>query len=274
MTQFSIITLFTTALYLVAGTLLWRRLQQTETISMYTSVRLQAGALVLLGLIAHGILLNKTLLISGNLNLSITTAGSLISWVAVFVVLTASVFRPFENLGIAILPSAALVLMVAWLLPGQPVMSRPASSAQTAHIVISLLSYSLLFLAALQSILLLLQERQLRRHRPAGFTRALPPMETMENLMFTMLGSGFLLLTLTLISGVLFSEFLFGQPLRFTHHIVFSVASWVVFAVLIIGHWRFGWRGRTAIRWTLSGFVLLILGYFGSKFVLEILMRP
>jgi ABC-type uncharacterized transport system permease subunit len=91
----------------------------------------------------------------------------------------------------------------------------------------------------------------------------------MEGLMFLMIGSGFFLLTLTLISGIFFSEILFGKPLQFTHHTVLSIAAWLVFGMLLLGHWKLGWRGRIAIRWTLIGFSLLILAYFVSKFILE-----
>jgi ABC-type uncharacterized transport system permease subunit len=71
---------------------------------------------------------------------------------------------------------------------------------------------------------------------------------------------------------VFFSEQFFGKPFSFTHHIVLAVSAWIVFAVLLYGRWRLGWRGRTAIRWTLGGFLLLVLAYFGSKFVLEVLL--
>jgi ABC-type uncharacterized transport system permease subunit len=120
--------------------------------------------------------------------------------------------------------------------------------------------------------MLSIQERQLRHKQPGGFMRTLPPMQTMEQLMFQLITLGFALLTLTVISGIFFSEAVFGKPLMFTHHIVLSIFAWLAFAILLVGRWRFGWRGRNAIRWTVSGFTLLALAYFGSKFVLEILL--
>ncbi|MDH4134511.1 MAG: cytochrome c biogenesis protein CcsA, partial [Gammaproteobacteria bacterium] len=89
---------------------------------------------------------------------------------------------------------------------------------------------------------------------------------------FRLIAVGFLLLTFTLISGVFFSDEIFGKPLRFTHHIVLSLIGWSVFGVLIYGRWRYGWRGRMAVGWTVAGFMLLVLGYFGSKFVFEVLL--
>jgi ABC-type uncharacterized transport system permease subunit len=100
-----------------------------------------------------------------------------------------------------------------------------------------------------------------------------PPLLTLERYQFRLIGAGFVLLTLTLISGIVFSEQLFGKPVTFTHKNVFSVAGWLAFAILLFGRWRYGWRGRTALRWILGGAVLLALGYLGSKFVLEVVLR-
>ena len=82
-----------------------------------------------------------------------------------------------------------------------------------------------------------------------------------------------MLLTLALASGIVFSEQLFGKPVTFTHKNVFSVAGWLAFAMLLFGRWRYGWRGRTALKWILGGTLLLVLGYLGSKFVSEMLLR-
>jgi ABC-type uncharacterized transport system permease subunit len=110
---------------------------------------------------------------------------------------------------------------------------------------------------------------RLRHHRPGGLLRALPPLAVMETLLFQTLGLGFALLSLALFSGLIFIQDMFAQHLA--HKTVLSIFAWLVFAVLLWGRWRFGWRGRTAIRWTLGGFALLVLAYFGSKFVLELI---
>jgi len=264
-------SILATGLYLAATGLLitpWFRAEQLE---VSTGFRWPTGALVLFGLIAHSFALRQTIVLDSALNLSIISVGSLTSWAAVLMLFIASLVRPLQNLGIVVLPVAALTILLGWLMPGEPVLSRPMTTPQSVHIIVSLLAYSLIFLAALQSVLLLLQEKHLRQHQPGGFIRVLPPMETMEYLMFWLIYVGLGLLTLTVISGVFFSETLFGKPLKFTHHTVLSIASWIIFTTLVIGHWRFGWRGRTAVRWTLIGFGLLILAYFGSKFVLEVL---
>jgi ABC-type uncharacterized transport system permease subunit len=273
MTYIATLSLLAGAAYLAAAVLIWVRLMRTFTgTRAWWHGRPVLGFLVIAGLVLHGGVLWKTLFLPEGLNLALTGVASLVAFVAVLMLTLASLTRPFENLGIAILPLAAILLQLAWLIPGEPVFLGPTRPAQTAHIIVSLLAYSLLFLAALQSGLLFIQERHLRAHQPGGFIRSLPPMQTMERLMFLMIEVGFFLLTLTLISGVFFSEALFGEPVRFSHHIVLSVAAWIVFGILLIGHWRFGWRGRIAVRWTLGGFILLVLAYFGSKFVIEYLL--
>jgi len=88
--------------------------------------------------------------------------------------------------------------------------------------------------------------------------------------LFEVIIVGFISLTVSLGSGLLFLENMFAQHL--VHKTILSIFAWFVFLTLLIGHWKLGWRGRTAIRWTLSGFISLMLAYFGSKFVLEILL--
>jgi ABC-type uncharacterized transport system permease subunit len=93
----------------------------------------------------------------------------------------------------------------------------------------------------------------------------------MESLLFQMLGAGIVFLTISLVSGFLFIEDLFAQHL--VHKTVLSILAWVIFTGLLMGRRRYGWRGQTAIQWTLIGFVLLLLAYFGSKLVLELILH-
>lgn len=138
------------------------------------------------------------------------------------------------------------------------------------HVLISVSAYSILILAALQAVLLRVQDSHLHGKHPGGFVRLLPPLQTMERLLFQIIGIGFLLQSLSLLTGFIFLEDMFAQHL--VHKTVLSVAAWVVFAVLLWGRWRFGWRGRVAIRWTLTGVLFLLIAYLGSKLVLELIL--
>lgn len=258
------------ALYLAGGIWLAARLIRGETFS-------GTARRVLLAIGVGAIALHALVLYAGphpthGLNLSLTGAFSLVAWVVALLYLLVSLSRPVDNLGAVILPLAALTILLEWLRPVQLPVAL-ASQAQAIHIVVSILAYSLLCLASVQSLMLLTQENKLRHKHADGMVRALPPMQTMEETMFQMIALGFVLLTLTLISGAFFSENVFGTPLKLTHHIVLAVLSWLVYAVLLLGRWRFGWRGRVAVRWTLGGFALLVLAYFGSKFVLEVVLQ-
>jgi ABC-type uncharacterized transport system permease subunit len=139
------------------------------------------------------------------------------------------------------------------------------------HAWCALLAYSTLAIAALLAVMLWLQERALRRRQLHGWLRALPPLTELESLLFRTIAVGFALLSATLLTGVLFVEDLFAQHL--VHKTVLSVLSWLAFGALLLGRWRSGWRGATAVRWTLAAMALLVLAFFGSQFVLEVVLR-
>ena len=140
------------------------------------------------------------------------------------------------------------------------------------HIGIALLAYSLFTFAALHALLMTIAERSLHNKPTLIKLPSFPPLMLMESLLFSVIKIGFVLLTFTLISGMLFSEHIFGKPLEFTHKIVFSIASWLIYSGLLFGRYQYGWRGKKAINLTLIGFVLLLLAYVGSKFILQVLM--
>ncbi|MCW5567159.1 MAG: cytochrome c biogenesis protein CcsA [Dokdonella sp.] len=184
--------------------------------------------------------------------------------------LVVNLTRPVAGLGVIVFPLAALLLAIDTFL-------APATNQQqlewqiNLHAAFALLGYSLLSIAAVLAILLALQERALRQRRlDSGLIRALPPLTLTEALMFRLIAAGFVLLTLTLLSGVLFVDDLFAQHL--VHKTTLSIISWVVFGLLLFGRWRWGWRGRRAVRLTLAGMAILLLAFFGTKFVLELLL--
>ncbi|MDW8323188.1 MAG: cytochrome c biogenesis protein CcsA [Burkholderiales bacterium] len=175
-------------------------------------------------------------------------------------------------LGLVLAFAGAMVLLHGAMRDATPVphSDRPLFAA---HLIVALTAYSLYTIAALQALLMATVEKHLHRPVPPRLVTALPPLLTLERLLFHLIGAGFVLLTLTLVSGVFFAEELFGQPLPFNHKTVFGLTSWVVFGVLLAGRRLYGWRGRTAITWTLAGFVFLLLAYVGVKFVLEVILR-
>jgi ABC-type uncharacterized transport system permease subunit len=140
------------------------------------------------------------------------------------------------------------------------------------HLAMAFSAYSLFTIAALHALLIALAQKHLHKAVPPAVVAGLPPLLTLEKLLFRMIQVGFLLLTFTLLTGVLFSEDIFGKAVTFSHKTVFGIASWLIFGALLLGRRIYGWRGRTAIYWTLTGFMSLMLAYVGVKFVLEVVL--
>jgi ABC-type uncharacterized transport system permease subunit len=173
-------------------------------------------------------------------------------------------------LGVVAFPIAALALL-GYRLGAPPLASEPLDWRLLLHAWLALLAYATLALAALLAVFLWLQERALRRRELHGWLRALPPLTELESLLFRTIAAGFVLLGAALLTGVLFVEDLLAQHL--VHKTVLSVLSWLAFGALLLGRWRRGWRGAVAVRWTLGAMALLVLAFFGSKFVLELVLQ-
>ena len=223
------------------------------------------------GLLLHAVLLYLELFTAAGLNLGFFNAVSLAAWTVVGLLLVSTLSKPVENLAILALPVAAITVLLDVRYPGNRLLGEAAGWALRVHVLASMLAYSLLTLASVQALLLAVQDNHLRRHHPGGFIRALPPLQTMESLLFEMISLGFVLLTVSLVSGFVYLEDMFAQHL--VHKTTLSIVAWVTFAVLLWGRYRFGWRGRKAIRWTLVGFAVLMLAYFGSKAVIELILQ-
>lgn len=224
-----------------------------------------------LALCLHAYGLYSSLLSPDGINLGFYNAFSLISAFIVLLTLIAAFRHPVQIMFIVLFPVTALAILSDTIGVSDFLLPPKSAIELTFHILTSILAYSLLALAALQAILLALQNHLLHSHKTSGLINILPPLRTMEKMLFEIILVGFIILTISLASGLLFLENMFAQHLA--HKTILSIIAWAVFLILLVGHWKLGWRGKTAIRWTLSGFVSLMLAYFGSKFVLEIILH-
>lgn len=230
--------------------------------------------LLLLGGIAvslHAVVLYQNILTPLGLNLGFFNAGSLISWMIVLLLLLSLIRQPVENLAFILFILAALMIVLEASFHTERIVSVAQDFGVRLHILFSIIAYSLLSISALQAVFLALQDYQLHHKHPAWVMQRLPPLQVMEKLLFQMIALGFVLLTFSLLSGLIFLEDIFVQ--HKVHKTVLSLIAWSVFATLLWGHWRYGWRGKTAIRWNISGFVILMFAYFGSKLVLELILQ-
>ncbi len=229
--------------------------------------RLRILGLGWLAALLHGASLSDMCDRAGTVNFSFLSVSSLAGLSIVVVLLLTALTKPVDKLGVIIFPLNAAIIFLKVVVPEEAHTLKIHSWQMDLHILVSMLAYSFLNMAALQALLLALQDWHLRSHHARGLIRSLPPLQTMEKLLFQLIGAGFVLLSLSLLSGFLFVQNLFAQHL--VHKTVLSIFAWLVFGILLLGRIRQGWRGQIAIRWTLGGFVSLMLGYFGSKMVLE-----
>ena len=217
--------------------------------------------------LSHAVLLWQSVFAKPELAFTTAETASLIGWIIGIIALTFSWRQP-RLAGIGATLAVVTGIVAATTNEGARRFAVERQSWElTAHIILSTVAYALITIAAAMAIALALLDRRLRSRQPLGHLAILPSVEALESGLFQALGAGFTLLTLALFSGFVFVENIFAQQL--SRKTVLSCLAWAVFAILLLGRWRFGWRGRTAMRWTLSGFALLALAYFGSKLVLE-----
>jgi ABC-type uncharacterized transport system permease subunit len=250
-------------------------------------------AAILVPLALHTWLLYDGLFAAPALRFGFGQALSVTLWLAVLIYWFESLFVNLEGMQALVLPLAAVCVAIPAVFPGLEAPPYAHGAGFRAHLTLAMASYSLFTIGALHALLMALLEGTLHgdrlgrakrdaggrieRHAGgagllAGPLASLPPLLTLERLLFRILALGFVLLTLTLITGAAFSEEVFGRAFRLNHKTLFAVISWVIFGLLLAGRWRYGWRGRKALRWTLAGFVALLLAYVGSRFVLEVVL--
>lgn len=252
-------------LYLAAATVQARALVRDRA-----DATVPGALLALLGATLHGADHVRLFIASGTVELHFFAALSLVALGVALLTAALSFVRPVAALGVAIYPLAAVFALLYAAMRGRGVIGANLDWQIQLHAGLALLAYATLSVAALLAIMLWFQERALRRRQVPPLLRAFPPLTLLEGLMFRLIAAGFALLTLALLSGAVFVENLFAQHL--VHKTVLSLLAWGVFGALLIGRLRHGWRGRRAVRLTLSAMALLGLAFFGSKFVLELVL--
>ncbi len=258
--------------------LAWRTLRMMPVPGAHATGPARALPLIVAG---HGALLAFDLFAAESFRFGFALALSVTVWLTVFFIWVEGFFVSTRGLLPIVLPVAAACVVLPPLFPGSVVNQAQDPLALRLHLLVAISAYSLLTIAALHALLMTSLDRQLHAPDTPGIgaqlfpqlSRQVPPLLAMERLLFQLIGAGFALLTLTVISGVLFSEELFGRALRFDYKTVFTLLAWVIFGSLLAGRWIFGWRGRVALRWTLTGFVMMFLAYVGSRFVLEVILH-
>lgn len=232
--------------------------------------RIVGLALNCVALALHGVVLWRGVAAKPAFALTIAeTASSVGFGIAVIALLATSRQPRFAGAG-ALLLALAGIVAAATNEGARQFMVAHGGWELGVHIALSVLAYSLVTVGTALAIVLAFVDGRLRKHQPLGWLSIMPSVESLESGMFAALGAGFAVLSLALFSGFFFVENIWTQSL--SRKIALSCLAWVILAVLLFGRWRFGWRGRRARNWTISGFVALGLAYFGSKLVLETIL--
>lgn len=227
---------------------------------------------IALSLTFQGVGLYAGLFGVGGMRFSFSLALSLMLWMAVLIYLLEGFRSRMDGLQPMALPLAALCAMLPVLFPQAHTIEHANAWGFRLHFMTAMLAYSLFTLAAIHAVFMSIVERKLHHGKLSKQLASLPPVLTMEALLFRMIVIAFALLTVALVSGLMFSEVIFGRAVALDHKTLFAFTSWTIFAALLIGRHAYGWRGRIALRWTLAGFVALLLAYVGSRFVSEVIL--
>lgn len=260
-------------IYLLTGLDFWRGSKnQTEQRKLYWH-----SAAIAVGLVVHAWLLYISIFIDtgieSGLSLEFGNALSLVFWLTVLIYWITDIRQHYSSLQAFVLPPAAIFVLIHGSIHEYNLLPYTDEPLFLIHLTFALFAYSLFTFAAFHALLMAAAERRMHNKSSMIKLSDFPPLITMERLLFRVLAIGFILLTLTLLTGAIFSEQIFQQPFRFNHKNVFTLLSWLIYAGLLFGRGVYGWRGRTAIRLTLSGFVLLLLAYAGTKFVMQFLLH-
>jgi ABC-type uncharacterized transport system permease subunit len=261
------------AVYLTMAGHFWRSRWSGTAPEAGVAMKRWERGLILAAITLQGAALFFAIFDRGEMRFSFALALATMCWLAAAAYWLENLRVRLESLQPLILGIAGLSSTLPILFAKTHLLAHASSTGFRMHFVAAMLAYSLFALSALHAALLNFAEKKLHQRHVSRGLNALPPILALEDLLFRMIVAGFALLTVAVGSGIFFSEAIYGKPLSFDHKTLFALASWLIFALLLLGRWRFGWRGKKAQRWLLTGFFALILAYVGSRFVLEAILQ-
>jgi ABC-type uncharacterized transport system permease subunit len=258
-------------LYFLSTLLQWKSLTQNADYQNAGQNQNKVLLFAVLALAAHLVNVISIIATDAGYDFGTFRIATLFSWTISFIVVSSSLKKPLANLFLVLFPLAILSILGSLFLPSRYDPQTNMENGVALHSVLGIVGFSLITIAAVQALLIAWLNRELKRKHFTSLLRHMPPLQTMEALLFEIIWAGFLALLAVILTGFVFMEDMFAQHL--VHKTVLTLISWGVFGILLWGRHQLGWRGKTAMRWTLGGFIVLILAYFGSKFVLELLLN-
>lgn len=225
----------------------------------------------LLALLCHAVVAWDSIQLGGGISLGFYKISAMIFLVINVVCALLLLRRPLQNLLVLLFPLSAMSVLISAFAPSTAGINTHLSGGLLVHVFSSILAYAVFSLAAAQAALVAAQDYQLRHRHTRGIVQILPPLQLMETMLFELLLVGVILLSIAIVSGILFIDDIFGQSL--VHKTVLTLLAWLMFSVLLWGHYQLGWRSQTAVQLTIAGFLVLVLAFFGSKLVLELVLH-
>ncbi len=264
--QIPLLSILAVVAYTGAGILLYQGMLQDNS-----KWKNHAIVVVAVGLLMHAGVLAGFWLEAGVIDVSAMHILSACSWFMVLSLVGSRFFdHPLVDSGLIAFPLAGLIVLLDFMLPHTPMPLESMTPGTRIHVLSSVSAFAFLGIATFYAVFISMLDRYLRRNKMTAISQALPPLEILDSLLMRLVAVGFILLTVVLITGLLFVDNLLAQHL--VHKTILSFIAWAIYGVLLFGRWRFGWRGRTAVRLTLAATAVLLVSYFGSKLVLEQLL--
>lgn len=174
---------------------------------------------------------------------------------------------------VLLVSAAGSVLPVVFV--GETYLAQTWSVLFRVHLLVALAAYSFMTIAVVQAVLLMRMDRKLKNpvaDGPVdGLLANMPNLMAMERILFRIIACGFVCLTLVLVLGGFATMQAYGVPYVFDHKTVMTWLAWVVFAILLVGRYGFGWRKKQALFWFWAGIAVLSLAYLVYRLLLETL---
>lgn len=261
-----IVSIITIGFYVIAGII-----QGMNLSGQWRPAKMWMIGLGFIAICLHGVLLHRWIDVSSGQNLNFFNMLSLTAWLVSVLVLVMALLKPVEVLVIFVFPVAAISILLVLGFPNEYIIRTAMTPDTLFHILLSIITFCVLCVAGLLAILLAVQDHVLRKKQCSWMIEKMPPLEALEKLLFQVISLGFILLSVVMVTSVYFYHELLWDSQALLQKSILVAAAWLIFAVLLLGRYRWGWRGRKAIYGTLGGVLLLFLAYYGSKLVLEAL---
>ncbi|WED26192.1 inner membrane protein YpjD [Vibrio sp. DW001] len=263
----SLIAIAAAILYAIATATIVSGLSQQTHIKAKTVFVSAALAIILHVWLLHGQIHNS----SSGQNLSMLNVASLVSFITSLVMSLAMFKTRLWFLLPVVYGFSIISILASNFLPGAFITHFEGKMGLLIHITIALFAYATLTIAALYAIQLAWLDYKLKNKKAMAVNPNLPPLLKVERQLFNIILIGNGLLTLTLLSGFVFLDDMFARGSA--HKSILSFVAWVIYSVLLWGHYQKGWRGKKVTWFAIAGATLLTLAYFGSRFVREIILN-